>query len=602
MAFSAGDIDPFLCTHIIFAFSQLDGNNMTTEGYNDIDLKTINPSLKVISAVGGWSHGVERFSAMAATDQNIEEFADNAISFLRRYRLDGLDLDWEYPSSGVNSWRDKNRFTRLVQILHQRFQEEGTRTTRRPLLLSAAVSAGKWTIDDSYQVDLISKDLDFINLMSYDFHGSWESTTGHNCPLYARSDEQGFHRFLNQAEFIKEMKLAGSMVWAIDLDDFKNVCGEGVNPLMGVLKNALEYHIVDPITEPPVPSTTNTPQHLLRTQLQQHIQSPRTIQQGYTSSNESVISLNWAQYRPHPMNYTADDIDPFICTHIMYAFSQLNGNDMTIVEWNDLSTYQKVMNLKVTNPHLKVLLAVGGYNHGVERFSDMVSSDQAIEEFADNTIVFLRKSLDFIILMTYDFHGPWDSTTGHNSPLYPRQNENTFQKTLNQDAAVRYWLSKGTPPHKLVLGMALYGRSFTLASTSDVGLDADVVGAGTAASYTNEAGYIGYFEVCDRVQNQGWTRVWEAEHKVPFTYSGDQRIGYDDVESFTIKAEYIRSNRLGGSMVWAMDLDDFNNICGLGVNPMMSVLKTILSSPITASTTPTPSSGAPTTGTYSQRY
>lgn len=348
MAFSAGDIDPFLCTHIIFAFSQLDGNNMTTEGYNDIDLysriidlKTINPSLKVILAVGGWSHGVERFSAMAATNQNIEEFADNSISFLRRYRLDGLDLDWEYPSSGANRWRDKNRFTRLVQILHHRFQEEGTRTTRRPLLLSAAVSAGKWTIDDSYQVDLISKDLDFINLMSYDFHGSWESTTGHSSPLYARSDEQGFHRFLNQA------------------------------------------------------------------------------------------------------------------------------------------------------------------------------------------------------------------------------------------AAVRYWISLGAPPHKLVLGLALYGRTFTLANSWDFGLGAPTIGPGIEGPYTNATGYLAYYEIC-KYMEQGWTRVWDDEHQVPYAYSGDQWVGYDDIQSFTGKAKFIKEMELAGSMVWALDLDDFKNVCGDGVNPLMGVLKNAL--------------------------
>ncbi|GIX71151.1 chitotriosidase-1 [Caerostris extrusa] len=54
--------------------------------------------------------------------------------------------------------------------------------------------------------------------------------------------------------------------------------------------------------------------------------------------------------------------------------------------------------------------------------------------------------------MAYDFHGGWDPVTGHNSPMYARPNENDEQKTLNVDYAVKYWLNKGCPADKLILG------------------------------------------------------------------------------------------------------------------------------------------------------
>ena len=56
-------------------------------------------------------------------------------------------------------------------------------------LVSAAVSAGKTTIDDAYDVPTLGQYLDFINVMSYDFKGSWDSKTGHHSQLYQHSQD-----------------------------------------------------------------------------------------------------------------------------------------------------------------------------------------------------------------------------------------------------------------------------------------------------------------------------------------------------------------------------------------------------------------------------
>ena len=82
--------------------------------------------------------------------------------------------------------------------------------------------------------------------------------------------------------------------------------------------------------------------------------------------------------------------------------------------------------------------------------------------------------------MTYDLHGSWETFTGLNAPLYPRSNEVGEQRNLNIDAAVNYWINNGAPKSKLILGLASYGRSFTLASTTQNGLGAPANGAGNA--------------------------------------------------------------------------------------------------------------------------
>ena len=59
------------------------------------------------------------------------------------------------------------------------------------------MAAGWSTIDTAYNIPSISRDLDFINLMSYDLHGGWETQTGHNSPLYHRTGETGNEKKLN---------------------------------------------------------------------------------------------------------------------------------------------------------------------------------------------------------------------------------------------------------------------------------------------------------------------------------------------------------------------------------------------------------------------
>lgn len=42
----------------------------------------------------------------------------------------------------------------------------------------------------------------------------------------------------------------------------------------------------------------------------------------------------------------------------------------------------------------------------------------------------ISKYLDFINVMTYDFHGQWERQVGHNSPLYPLESATSYQKKL----------------------------------------------------------------------------------------------------------------------------------------------------------------------------
>jgi chitinase len=79
-------------------------------------LKTKNPNLKTLVAVGGWNMGSAPFMEMVATAEGRKDFADHAVQFLRDRDFDGLDLDWEYPANRGSPPADKANFVLLVKV------------------------------------------------------------------------------------------------------------------------------------------------------------------------------------------------------------------------------------------------------------------------------------------------------------------------------------------------------------------------------------------------------------------------------------------------------------------------------------------------------
>ncbi|KAM7050344.1 chitinase-3-like protein 1 isoform 2-T2 [Molossus nigricans] len=191
-------IDPFLCTHVIYSFANISHDEIDTWEWNDVTLydtlnalKTRNPALKTLLSVGGWNFGSQRFSRMASNTQSRRTFIKSVPPFLRTYGFDGLDLAW--LDAGRN---DKQHLTTLVKEMKAEFAKEAPQQAER-LLLSAAVPAGKVALDRGYDVRQLARHLDFISLMTYDFHGAWRRSTGHPSPLFRGQGGASADRFSN---------------------------------------------------------------------------------------------------------------------------------------------------------------------------------------------------------------------------------------------------------------------------------------------------------------------------------------------------------------------------------------------------------------------
>ena len=146
------------------------------------ELKAKAPHMKVIIAVGGWTLS-DNFSAVCSTPAGREAFASSLVNFLTTYRMfDGIDFDWEYPGGGgeagnAASPSDGANYASLLQLVRQKFDALGAQLGRR-YEISVASPAG---IDKIATFNLagLTPSVDHFNLMSYDFHGTWETTTGH---------------------------------------------------------------------------------------------------------------------------------------------------------------------------------------------------------------------------------------------------------------------------------------------------------------------------------------------------------------------------------------------------------------------------------------
>ena len=288
--------DPALLTHLNYAFALINNDFETLNIQKEsrlklmVALKKQNPNLKVLLSIGGWGAG--NFSEMAADGKHRKTFARNCLNAVTKYGLDGIDIDWEYPTSssaGISSSpEDTKNFTLLMKDLREALGNDR-------LLTMASASNAKY-VDFKEAVPY----LNFVNVMTYDMghppkHNSAlyrSSMSSESCdesvnkhlsagvplekivlgiPFYGHGDGKAFDDYVDykdikidqskysvqwdatamvpyvtdatgkmvlnfdddrsvglKAEYAKQKNLAGAMYWNIEADDASHTLGHAV--------------------------------------------------------------------------------------------------------------------------------------------------------------------------------------------------------------------------------------------------------------------------------------------------------------------------------------------------------------------------------------
>ncbi|WP_406205948.1 glycosyl hydrolase family 18 protein [Streptomyces sp. NBC_01017] len=243
-AYLASDIPWDKVTHLNYAFAHIDGSNkisvgsdgatnpatgMTWPGVSGADMdpafpyqghfnllnkfKKQHPDVKTLISVGGWAEtggyfddsgtrvNSGGFYSMATNadgsvnQAGIDTFADSAVGFIRKYGFNGVDIDYEYPTSMKDAghpfdWPVSNArrsglvkgYAALMKTLREKLDRAGAADGRHYLLSVAAPSSGYLLRGmETFQVQ---KYLDYVNIMSYDLHGAWNEYVGPNASLF----------------------------------------------------------------------------------------------------------------------------------------------------------------------------------------------------------------------------------------------------------------------------------------------------------------------------------------------------------------------------------------------------------------------------------
>jgi hypothetical protein len=185
-----------------------------------------------------------------------------------------------------------------------------------------------------------------------------------------------------------------------------------------------------------------------------------------------------------------------------------------------------------------------------------------------------HSSFDRINMMTYDQTGTWNPYSWHNAALYDRDGQ-----VWSVNLAVSRFTSAGVPASKLGIGIPFYGWKWT---------GGGITGPDQNWSSTPSLGQINYKDLASQITSQN--KQWDSLAQVPYlsvntgSSSTDEFLTYDDAQSIAAKINYVKTNNLGGWIIWELNDDYFPS--QTPAHPLLEAVKNAMGSG-SSGTTPT---------------
>jgi len=164
--------------------------------------------------------------------------------------------------------------------------------------------------------------------------------------------------------------------------------------------------------------------------------------------------------------------------------------------------------------------------------------------------------LDWINLMTFDYHGGWDKFTDIQAPLFcsPKDPSTSVETTYCIDNTIKGYLKQRFPASKILLGLPFYGHGWTNVPNTNNGLFQSTTQP--APGLYPDAPGVNDYKVLNKLTSQGYTEHRDKVTKGFWVFNGSTLWSYDDPQEVTVKINYAKSKGLGGAFCWSIDGDD----------------------------------------------
>jgi len=268
----------------------------------------------------------------------------------------------------------------------------------------------------------------------------------------------------------------------------------------------------------------------------------------------------------------ANCIDLFVKGNLAPGISAAGVFDGIDIDWEFPTGADTVNATLLLQEFRKQLDALGETNE--KHYMLTMFGPAGQQNFSNLQLAEVARQLDFFNMQGYDYHGTWEASTNHASPIFDDKQDPDSSENFYIDYTIRSYLQTGVPGEKLVLGIPTYARGWTGVPSMDHGLYQSSTGPAPfpAADYLQTPGVITYLTLTGL---SGYKRFFDERRLAVWLYDPTTQTfwSYDDPVTVWLKTVYVRARvpgGLGGAFVWALKDDDAN---GTIVKTMAAGLK-----------------------------